>query len=144
MGNHIPERIGSTHPNIAPYGELFTSKDKVTLTFAIGSDKQFNKLCSVLGIEELAGHPHFVNNQVRVENRLSLASYLQDVIGHLKASDIEEAMSQNFVPVARIKNLKEVFASQEAQDLILNETVDGIETKRVKTTVFNITKSDIE
>lgn len=138
MGGHIPERIGSTHPNIAPYGELFTSKDKVTLTFAIGSDKQFQNLCQVLGKEDLADHPQFINNQVRVLNRLSLASYLQDAMGQFMAADLEKALSKKFVPIARIKNLKEVFESDEAKALILSETIDGVETKRVKTVVFDL------
>ena len=41
MADHIAKPIGSTHPNIAPYGELFKTKDNATITFAIGSNKQF-------------------------------------------------------------------------------------------------------
>lgn len=138
MGNHVPQRIGSTHPNIAPYGELFTTKDKVTVTFAIGNNKQFVRLCELLGMSELAQHPNFENNQVRVNNRLSLSSYLQDGVGQFNAAELMEMMEQNTVPAARIKALDEVFESKSAQDLIATEKMDGIETKRVKTAVFKL------
>ncbi|MFY7945116.1 MAG: CoA transferase, partial [Crocinitomicaceae bacterium] len=28
MSGHVAQRIGSLHPNIAPYGEIFQTKDK--------------------------------------------------------------------------------------------------------------------
>jgi crotonobetainyl-CoA:carnitine CoA-transferase CaiB-like acyl-CoA transferase len=61
MANHIPERIGSDHPNIVPYGTLFTTKDEKLLVLAIGSDKQFEALCTVLGCAELAKDSRFLN-----------------------------------------------------------------------------------
>jgi crotonobetainyl-CoA:carnitine CoA-transferase CaiB-like acyl-CoA transferase len=54
MGGNIPKPIGSLHPNIAPYGELFTTKDGVQITFAIGSNRHFQLLCQELGCEHLA------------------------------------------------------------------------------------------
>ena len=41
MNKHIPRPIGSLHPNIAPYGETFTTKDNKTIVLAIGSNNQF-------------------------------------------------------------------------------------------------------
>lgn len=41
MTGQIPRRIGSIHPNIAPYGELFRTEDGAHLIFAIGSDRHF-------------------------------------------------------------------------------------------------------
>ena len=41
MGDSIPSRKGSIHPNIAPYGEYFECKDGKLMVLAIGTDKQF-------------------------------------------------------------------------------------------------------
>ena len=138
MGNKIPQRIGSIHPNIAPYGEFFTTKDNITITFAIGSDKQFEKLCSVLNLNDLVHHPQFSTNQMRVLNRVSLASYLQDAVGLRISSELIAKLDLLFVPVGRIKNLQEVFEDKAAKELILDENVDGILSKRPKTVVFNL------
>lgn len=140
MANHIPERIGSTHPNIAPYGELFTTKDKITVTFAIGSNKQFRRLCEILKLEELVNHPNFSDNRSRVTNRLSLSSYLQDGVSQFEAERLIKILSDKFVPVARIKNLKEVFETEAAQKLILEEQVGDVNTRRVKTTIFKLSR----
>ena len=53
MGNVIPTRIGSLHPNIAPYGEIFKTKDGCEITFAIGSNRHFEGLCKMLDLQYL-------------------------------------------------------------------------------------------
>ncbi|MBK6527919.1 MAG: CoA transferase [Crocinitomicaceae bacterium] len=75
MAGHIPKPIGSKHPNIAPYGELFKTLDNRLITLAIGSDSQFQKLVSILNLEHLAENPDFDSNQVRVKTELSLEKY---------------------------------------------------------------------
>jgi crotonobetainyl-CoA:carnitine CoA-transferase CaiB-like acyl-CoA transferase len=51
IAHHLPTAQGSLHPNIAPYGEIFTTKDNHQITFAIGSDKQFKHLCEILNLD---------------------------------------------------------------------------------------------
>ena len=60
IAGHLPEAQGSLHPNIAPYGEMFMTKDKHYVTFAIGSNKQFQHLCELLGFQSLATEPKFL------------------------------------------------------------------------------------
>ena len=49
MNNFIPQPIGSLHPNIAPYGETFKTKDGKLLILAIGTDHHFKMLLGVIG-----------------------------------------------------------------------------------------------
>jgi len=140
MEGHIPQRIGSTHPNIAPYGELFETKDKRTITFAIGSNKQFGHLCKFIGTEELINHPQFKDNGTRVKNRVSLASYLQDAVSKFNAEELLPELEARFVPVAQIKNLEEVFENEAAQNLVITEEIEGVTTKKVATAVFTINR----
>jgi crotonobetainyl-CoA:carnitine CoA-transferase CaiB-like acyl-CoA transferase len=53
MAGHIAQAAGSLHPNIAPYGETFQCSDNKRLVLAVGSDAQFNRLCEVVGFDEL-------------------------------------------------------------------------------------------
>ena len=57
IAKHLPQRTGSLHPNISPYGEIFQTKDNHSVTFAIGSDGQFKKLCLLLHIPKFPNFP---------------------------------------------------------------------------------------
>jgi crotonobetainyl-CoA:carnitine CoA-transferase CaiB-like acyl-CoA transferase len=139
MSNAIPQRIGSLHPNIAPYGEIFKTKDDADICFAIGSDKHFTLLCSFLSIEPLVENEKFSSNPSRVKNRQELAIIIQEKVSTFAASEILSHMEIKNVPCGKIKNLKEVFEEKAASDLILSEEIEGKTTKRVKASIFKWT-----
>lgn len=138
MANHIPQPIGSLHPNIAPYGEVFLSKDKLPIVMAVGSDGQFQKLCAILGYSELANDERFTTNPDRVKNRVALHSNLSP---HFAQQNREQLMTQFIeqnVPAGAVKNMEEVFSGDFAQSMVLEEDMDGINTKRVKSVAFRL------
>lgn len=136
MTGKVPQRIGSLHPNIAPYGEIFQTKNEQLITFAIGSNAHFVKLCTFLGLEELIQDPKFNDNPSRVVNRTILFELLENKINSLNADEILTAMLEQKVPAGKIKNLAEVFSDEDAQSLVREETIDGISTKRVSSIAF--------
>jgi len=136
MENKIPQRIGSLHPNIAPYGEIFSTKDNDLITFAIGSDQHFKKLCSFLQIEYLTTDERFSSNPERVRNRTFLKEIIQEKIKLFPTQEIMDSMLKENVPVGKIKDLQEVFENDEAQKLVRKEVIDGIETSRVSSIAF--------
>ena len=136
MSHQIPHRIGSLHPNIAPYGEIFSTKDGFQITIAIGSDIHFQKLGSVLSLPELAQDQRFLSNQQRVKNRSVLADILKDKLMQVEAEDFLSRCHEMYIPAARIKNLAEVFQDQSAQQLVRQEEISGVNTKRVSTIAF--------
>ncbi|MCE3294661.1 MAG: Formyl-CoA transferase [Crocinitomicaceae bacterium] len=136
MEAKIPKRMGSLHPNIAPYGEIFKTADDQLITFAIGSDGHFIKLCHYLGIEYLPDDAKFMNNQKRVENRAELAQILQDEIEKIDADEILEWANEYFVPCGKIRDLRQVFEDERARSFIREEEIDGKLTRRVSTIAF--------
>ncbi len=136
MNDHIPQRIGSLHPNIAPYGEIFETKDKALITFAIGSDTHFKKLCMLLDLEELVEREAFKDNQSRVKNRGELEKHLKEKVKEKTSAELLEALRKTNVPAGKIKDLKEVFEDQEAQKLVREEIIENRETKRVASAIF--------
>ncbi|HIP37597.1 MAG TPA: CoA transferase [Crocinitomix sp.] len=136
MGRHIAKPIGSKHPNIAPYGELFKTKDNKLITFAIGSNKQFINLCNILNLSTLSNDSRFNDNRNRVKNRVELEDILSQEIIKYVAEELISKLHQSFVPVAKINNIDEVFKNKDAQRLILTENIQGVDTKCVKTVVF--------
>lgn len=136
MNNHIPQRIGSLHPNIAPYGELFETKEKDLITFAIGSDTHFKKLCNYLSLIELTENSKFNSNQSRVVNRTELQEILQEKIKDLSTEAILTELLKQNVPAGKVKNLAEVFENEDLQKSILEEDNLGYKTKRVSSIAF--------
>jgi len=138
MAQHIPVRMGSQHPNIAPYGELFQTKDGKTITFAIGSNRQFKNLCKTLESPSIAEDPRFRSNANRVTNRAALKEILEGLVIKFEKKNLLETLHALFVPVAEIKDLKAVFETPAARELVLEEEREGMNTKRVASTIFRI------
>ncbi len=118
IAGHLPQRNGSLHPNIAPYGEIFTTKDGQQVTFAIGSDKQFEILCTFLGLEKLCRDKRYSHNQQRVKNRKSLFNLLNREISQYTCHNILKFSRAGQIPCGKIRNLKEVFELPEAKKLL--------------------------
>ncbi len=134
MKAHIPKRMGSLHPNIAPYGEILNTQDGKQIVLAVGSNAQFTSLCEVLGLEKLAVDQRFATNQHRVENRTELQQLLQQKASTMKCEVLMDSFLAKNIPAGVIRNLKEVFASEAAQALVRK---DG-ETERVSQIAFKM------
>lgn len=138
MNNQIPQRIGSLHPNIAPYGEIFQTKDGKSLILAIGSNAQFTGLCECLHRTDLLTQDTYKNNALRVENRTVLASELAKSFLQIEAAPLLQKCHEKFVPIGQIRNMQEVFELVTAKEMVLEEVVDKMITKRVRTVAFEI------
>jgi crotonobetainyl-CoA:carnitine CoA-transferase CaiB-like acyl-CoA transferase len=133
IAHQLPSAQGSLHPNIAPYGEIFTTFDQHQITFAIGSDKQFKHLCDILKIEVTA---NYQNNQLRITNRESLFDVLNNQIQTLNFEFLFNECLKRDVPIGKIRNLKEVFELPEAQQLLNNFNDNGKQINSVKSVAF--------
>jgi crotonobetainyl-CoA:carnitine CoA-transferase CaiB-like acyl-CoA transferase len=136
MEGHVPQRIGSLHPNIAPYGELFATADQKLVTFAIGSNRHFEGLCAFLGLTELITDDRFSVNAHRVKNRTSLFEILQTAIIQHTSESLNLGMQQQHIPFGIIRTLDEVFTDPMAQSLVRTEVIAGKTTQRVTSIAF--------
>lgn len=127
IAKELPKAMGSIHPNIAPYGEIFETRDQHLITFAIGSNKQFRNLCELIGYASLATDPRYATNQLRVSNRTQLYALLYDYIKQFPFSALFELCLAKDVPVGKIRNLKEVFELPEARAMTRSSTKEGKE-----------------
>ena len=128
--------MGSLHPNIAPYGELFQTLDQKTITFAIGSNLHFLKLCLYFNLKSLPTDVRYADNKSRVINRSSLHDYLSDQVCLKTAEEISAAMRQEKVPYGIVKNLAEVLNSDVANDMVKSEIIDTTFSKRMPQIAF--------
>jgi crotonobetainyl-CoA:carnitine CoA-transferase CaiB-like acyl-CoA transferase len=138
IANHLPTAMGSLHPNIAPYGELFDTKDKQQITFAIGSNKQFKELCELIQYPGLAVDTKYATNQLRVLNRMTLYSILYNYIQQFNFKDLYNLCLEREIPIGKIRNLKEVFELPEAQAQLLKFKNKNEELTTVSNIAFKI------
>lgn len=138
MTGQIPQPMGTKHPNIAPYGDIFSCADGQPILLAVGTERQFRQLCAVLDLEDLLKNPDFQTNAARVQNRERLIVTLEASISKMTLNDAMTLFKANGVPAARIRDMQSVFEMPEARGMILEEkTVEGMETRRVKTVAFS-------
>ncbi len=141
MAGKIPQPMGSAHPNIAPYGDIFSTFDGKKIVLAVGTERQFEKLCAVLGLEKLLESPLFQTNTARVEHRKKLNKFLAAAISKFERDVLLKKLKTAGVPVGRIRNMAEIFEMPDAAAMVLEEKIgDGFLTKRVKTVAFKIEK----
>lgn len=138
MAGHVAGRIGMQHPNIAPYGDTFTSKDGREVVLAVGSDAQFRKLCVFLNAAKAADDTRFATNAARVKHRPALIASLTEWIGKVNSSALLEYCHREQVPAGAIRNLKEVSESPAGKAMTLESEMEGQETKRFSSKGFTI------
>lgn len=122
-----PERKGSLHPNIAPYGEIFNTKDEKQLLLAIGNNKQFVKFCKVLNLADLPESNRFKTNASRVSNRQALYRYLDEKIRNWYSGDLMTELRQLQIPAGIIASVAEALRRPEIKELLMSHgTTKGV------------------
>lgn len=136
IAGHLPKAQGSLHPNIAPYGELFETKDGHLVTFAIGSNKQFRELCLLFNYEALSKDSKYAGNQQRVVNRSQLYHILYTYVKQMSFKHLFDECLKRDIPFGKIRNLKEVFELPESQQMLNKFNVSGKELSNVSSIAF--------
>ncbi|HNR73537.1 MAG: acyl CoA transferase/carnitine dehydratase [Bacteroidetes bacterium OLB12] len=114
-----PKRQGSEHPNIAPYGETFLTKDGKRVLLAIGSDRQFLDLLQVLGLPIVADDNRFKTNQSRVLHRAILHELLTNAIAKFEANTLMNRIHSKKIPAGIIQSVDQVLEMKDTQRILL-------------------------
>ena len=107
VSGQAPQRLGNDHPNISPY-RVFEVADGFVI-LAVGNDGQFQRLCGILGADDLAAAPSFQTNELRVSNREDLVARLSPLLKAWSREDLLGACGQNAVPAGPINDMEDVF-----------------------------------
>src|SRR5206468_10468138 len=70
-----PARLGSAHPNLAPY-QAFQAADG-WLVVGVGSQALWHRFCAAIERPDLADDPRFASSESRVKNRVDLDGLLR-------------------------------------------------------------------
>jgi len=119
VGGHVPQRMGSAHPNIAPYGTVYRTAGDEAILLAVGTDRQFVRLCAVLGLDALPDDARFATNAARVRHREALDAHLAPAIAGWTRDDVLDALETQSVPAGAINDMRQVFEQPLAQGMTL-------------------------
>ena len=122
IGGKVPQPLGNHHPNIAPYG-TYQCADAL-LMIGVGNDGQFAKLCTVIGVPELAGDERFTSNRSRVEHADELTAAIEEALAARPAAEWEAELGEAGVPTAPVNSLDRVFDDEHVRAVGLVGEVD--------------------
>lgn len=106
-----PKRMGNAHLNLAPY-QVFDCLDG-HIVIATGNDGQYQRLCHLLDLDEMAEAPEFLKNVDRIANRVEMDARLTAVTRTRTRADLLAACEAEGVPAGPINNMAEVMADPQ-------------------------------
>jgi crotonobetainyl-CoA:carnitine CoA-transferase CaiB-like acyl-CoA transferase len=104
----VPYRMGNAHPSVYPYEPMPTADNEIII--AAANDRQFGRLCQVLGIPEVAADPRFVRNADRTVNRAELRPILVAELAKKGAVEWFELLVAAGIPSGPINTIDGGFA----------------------------------
>jgi len=111
IGGEVPTRMGNQHPNITPYETFRTSDGDIAV--AVGSERQWHRLCQALGREDLTLDARFLTNAERVQHRDELRPILAEAFGAHTAAEWETVLVAADVPVGQVRDMAQVFSDPQ-------------------------------
>lgn len=119
-----PGMMGNAHPNLAPYAVFDCADGWIIL--ATGNDAQYRRLCTLLGLPEMAQAPEFATNALRIANRAEMTRRLTEATRRFEKRALLAACEAEGVPAGPINDLKAVFDDPQVIARGLQIAPDGI------------------
>ncbi|MFW2541114.1 CaiB/BaiF CoA transferase family protein [Primorskyibacter sp. 2E107] len=119
-----PGRTGNYHPNLTPY-QVFDCSDGFII-IATGNDAQYQRLCALLGLDDMATDPAYRANADRVQNREAMIDRLMTATRTWTKADLLAGCESRGIPAGPINDMSEVFADPQVMARGLQIAPDGI------------------
>ena len=119
-----PGRMGNAHPNLTPY-EVFECSDG-HLIIATGNDGQYQRLCRLLGLDDMAVASAYAKNADRVANRPEMIRRLTGATSLRTRDDLLADCEANNVPAGPINDLSDVMADPQVIARGMQIELDGV------------------
>ena len=123
-----PTRTGNNHPNLTPY-QVFECVDG-HIIIATGNDSQYQRLCEILDLPEMATAPQYLKNSNRIENREKMIRKLSAQTRQISKADLLAACEARGVPAGPINSMDEVFSDPQVKHREMQIELDGIPSVR--------------
>lgn len=129
----VPKRQGSGHDSIPTY-RGFTSGDGAELVICANTERNWQGLCRVLGIEALVDDERYRTNKDRYQNRLELWEVLEHAFKDRPAAEWVELLEAESVPVATVNGLDLVAADPQVNHRRMIIEIEASDGRSVRVT----------
>ena len=119
-----PGRTGNYHPNLTPY-QVFDCADG-HIIIATGNDAQYQRLCTLLGLDDMAEAPAFLRNSDRVANREEMIARLMAETRKQTCADLLAGCEARGIPAGPINDMAQVFEDPHVQARGLQIAPEGV------------------
>ncbi len=119
-----PGRMGNAHPNLTPY-QVFDCADG-HIIIATGNDGQYQRLCRLLDLEDMAKDPAYARNRDRIANRAEMIKRLNDATRQRDRADLLAACEADGVPAGPINRMDDVMADPQVQARGMEINLNGV------------------
>ena len=126
VSGKVPHRMGNGHANLVPYQAFKVADGEVIV--AVGNDRQFARLCEILGRPQLAEEEDYRTNPARVIHRETLIPLLQEEIAQRGREEFSAALEAAGIPAGPINPVDAVFADPQvaARGLQIEGDIPGL------------------
>ena len=115
-----PEPLGNENMTASPSGSFKTAAG--LLNIAANQQRQFERLCELIGRNDLATDPRFVDRDDRKRRRLELKAEIEQALAAKPAKEWAEVLNRNDVPAGEVLSIPEVLAHPQVKQRRLVET----------------------
>ena len=119
-----PGRMGNAHVNLTPY-QVFDCADG-HIIIATGNDGQYQRLCRLLGLDDMATAPEFLKNSDRIANRDEMTRKLTAATVLRARDDLLAACEAEGVPAGPINDMADVMADPQIVARGMQIELDGV------------------
>ncbi|MEM1130633.1 MAG: CoA transferase [Pseudomonadota bacterium] len=126
LSGKTPVITGNQHSNLSPYDSYPTKTCAIFI--AGGNDPQFERLCRVLGVPELAKDETFKNNAGRLTNQEALRARLAPLMADRDGEELAEALMVAGVPAGPVLTVPEVMEAAHTLHREMTVDINGFRT----------------
>jgi len=106
LDGRTPPRLGNDHPSIVPYG-TFKAGDG-HLIIACGSEALWQRLCVLLGLEDIRDDPRYCTNRDRVAHRDEVRQHLEERLAARSVAQWCDLLAQAQIPSGPIYDVPQM------------------------------------
>jgi len=119
----VPQPLGSSHPNIAPYDSFKTKTNPVFL--GILNNSQFHKLCECIKREDLLANQNYITNKDRVAHKADLTAEIQSSFLAYTSDELCDKLLKLNIPIAPIHTVDQILNHPHTQHRKMRISKDG-------------------
>ena len=128
-GASPPERTGSDHASIYPYG-IFHTQERNVILIGLQNEREWRIFCElILGKPELITDLRFADNAARSANRADLRKIIQNLFSTLSSTEVCKKLDAAQIAFAKVNNMEEVWNHPQLKALnriVSTQTPHGI------------------